>query len=91
MNLKRKLENYTEQEFLDLINEFTNPRNLPGEEFERHTDLLLDHFIEITEHPDGSDLIYYAEVPTNQGILETVKRWRAQNGKPGFKIPDDHQ
>ncbi|MBX8502431.1 bacteriocin immunity protein [Pseudomonas cichorii] len=91
MNLKRKLEDYTEQDFLDLINEFTNPRKLPGKEFERHTRLLLEHFTEITGHPDGSDLIYYPEIDTAQGILETVKKWRAQNGKPGFKAPDDHQ
>ncbi|MBX8607870.1 bacteriocin immunity protein [Pseudomonas cichorii] len=91
MNLKRKLEDYTEQEFLELINEFTNPRNLPGEEFERHTSILLDHFIEITEHPGKSDLIFYPEIDTPQGILETVREWRAQNGKSGFKKSDNHQ
>ncbi len=48
----------------------------------------LEHFIKITEHPEGSDLIYYPE-GNNDGsataIIKEVKEWRAKNGKPGFK------
>ncbi|WP_016676051.1 bacteriocin immunity protein, partial [Yersinia pestis] len=46
------------------------------------------HFTKITEHPSGSDLIYYPEDGADdspEGILELVKKWRAENGKPGFK------
>ncbi|WP_016598339.1 bacteriocin immunity protein, partial [Yersinia pestis] len=34
------------------------------------------------------DLIYYPEDGADdspEGILELVKKWRAENGKPGFK------
>ncbi|MGN1620181.1 bacteriocin immunity protein, partial [Yersinia enterocolitica] len=51
-------------------------------------DELLEHFERITEHPKGTDLIYYPPSDsecTPEKILETVKKWRAENGKPGFK------
>ncbi|WP_028696194.1 bacteriocin immunity protein [Pseudomonas cremoricolorata] len=55
---------------------------------EKHFDELVDHFRAITEHPSGSDLIYYPEdhvEDSPEGILNEVKKWRAANGKPGFK------
>lgn len=62
-----------------------------GEEVYSHhmsvMDQFLEHFIQITEHPLGSDLIYYPENPaeaTPERILETVKEWRARNGLPGL-------
>ncbi|HFP0111800.1 TPA: bacteriocin immunity protein, partial [Escherichia coli] len=45
-------------------------------------------FIEITQHPSGSDLIFY---PKSQGddkpenILKIVKEWRRSQGLPLFK------
>ncbi len=59
-------------------------KNAPDETF----DPLLNHFCEITEHPDGTDLIYYPEEgadSSNEGITQTVKNWRATQGLPGFK------
>ncbi|EJD0490286.1 bacteriocin immunity protein, partial [Salmonella enterica] len=51
-------------------------------------DLLLNHFEQVTEHPDGTDLIYYAASDaesTPEAITLKIKEWRAANGKPGFK------
>ncbi|MNH31526.1 Colicin-E7 immunity protein [compost metagenome] len=51
-------------------------------------DELLDQFRQITEHPDGTDLIYWPESEvqcTPEGITKTVKAWREANGLPGFK------
>ena len=45
-------------------------------------------FKKLTEHPDGSDLIYYpkpGQDDSPEGIVKEVKDWRAKNGKPGFK------
>ncbi|WP_412104633.1 bacteriocin immunity protein [Yersinia pestis] len=84
MELKEKYEDYTEHEFLEFI------RNI----CEVNTDSQSLHsswvrnFTKITEHPSGSDLIYYPEDGADdspEGILELVKKWRAENGKPGFK------
>ena len=49
---------------------------------------MLDNFCELAEHPAGPDLIYWPEDDVNctpEGITETVKKWRAANGLPGFK------
>ncbi len=83
MQLKNQFSDYTESEFLDLLTDIVES-NGP----EEYQDQLLEHFIQITEHPLGSDLIYYPENPadaTPERILETVKEWRARNGLPGFK------
>jgi hypothetical protein len=42
----------------------------------------------MSEHPSGSDLIYYPKPLSDnspEGIVKEVKEWRATNGKPGFK------
>ncbi len=83
MDLKSKLEEYTENEFIELIS-----RIISDEGTEEEQDALLEEFIKITEHPSGSDLIYYPKNgadDSSEGILKTIKEWRAKNGKPGFK------
>ncbi|HGG8999845.1 TPA: bacteriocin immunity protein, partial [Enterobacter hormaechei subsp. xiangfangensis] len=45
-------------------------------------------FKRLTEHPDGSDLIYYPREDREdspEGVVQEVKEWRRENGKPGFK------
>ena len=84
---KLNISDYTETAFLELLkkicrSEFTTEKQLI------HAVLLFD---ELTEHPDGADLIYYAESDedsTPEAIIEKVKAWRAANGKPGFKIEE---
>jgi hypothetical protein len=83
--MKREISDYTEKEFIEFLQSV----------FEANTssddilDPLLFEFERLTEHPAGSDLIYWPEdmnnTPTPEGITEIVKNWRAANGLPGFK------
>lgn len=80
----KKLSDYTEQEFLDFINKIKTA-DFPTED---EHDEAIYLFSQLTEHPDGHDLIYYPEPGADnsaQGIINTVKAWRAANGKPSFK------
>ncbi|WP_435050864.1 bacteriocin immunity protein, partial [Escherichia coli] len=84
---KEKLQDYTEDEFLNFLgglrSSMKDGKSLKGKELEMYWDSLVDHFIEITQHPSGSDLIFY---PKSQGddkpenILKIVKEWRRAIG-----------
>ena len=81
------ISDYTEAEFLEFLNKICRFEYTTEKKLIRAV-LLFD---ELTEHPDGSDLIYYAdsdEDSTPEAIIEKVKVWRAANGKPGFKIEE---
>jgi len=83
--MKKSLSDYTEAEFLRFMQEIRTANKNASDDV---LDPLLDHFCNITEHPDGTDLIYYPDEGvdnSNEGITETVKKWRAANGLPGFK------
>lgn len=44
-------------------------------------------FERLSEHPAGSDLLYYPD-PGKSGpeaVVAEIKNWRAANGKSGFK------
>ncbi|WP_036993340.1 bacteriocin immunity protein [Metapseudomonas furukawaii] len=86
---KTNLSEYTEAEFLSFLREFfEDTKNLRGAELERYISKLADHFVKVTEHPRGSDLIFYPAPGVDdgpEGLLEEVKKWRAANGLPGFK------
>lgn len=94
MKAKTKFEDYTEEEFYEFLKSLcSRPENMSGDEFERRTIKMVKHFEKITEHPAGSDVIFYPEADqedTPEGILKTVKEWREKNGKPGFRKPDAH-
>ncbi len=89
---KEKLQDYTEDEFLNFLgglrSSMKDGKSLKGKELEMYWDSLVDHFIEITQHPLMSDLIYY---PAKKGddepenILKIVKEWRRSQGLPLFK------
>ncbi|NNS10192.1 bacteriocin immunity protein [Erwinia sp. JH02] len=84
MKLKNSINEYTEQEFLKLLTVICESDT----ETESEHNLLVAHFTKITEHPSGSDLIYFPEDGADdspEGILNTVKQWRSANGKLGFK------
>ncbi|MGJ0628263.1 bacteriocin immunity protein [Xenorhabdus bovienii] len=84
MNLKNNISDYTESEFLNLLKIIFESDT----ETEEEHHLLVNHFEKITEHPSGSDLIYYPEEGKDdspEGVLKVVKEWRATNGKPLFK------
>ncbi|EXF95063.1 colicin immunity protein ImmE2 [Pseudomonas fluorescens HK44] len=83
--MKESFSDYTEAEFIQLMQKIRAAnKNAP----DKILDPLLQQFCEITEHPDGTDLIYYPEDGagnSNEGIAQTVKKWRAAQGLPGFK------
>ncbi|HCM1978906.1 TPA: bacteriocin immunity protein [Salmonella enterica subsp. houtenae serovar 47:z36:-] len=83
MELKKSINDYTEAEFKKIIEAIIN-----CEGDEKTQDDNLEFFILVTEHPSGSDLIYYP-VGDNDGsteaIIKEIKEWRVANGKPGFK------
>ncbi|EKH4494444.1 bacteriocin immunity protein [Escherichia coli] len=84
MELKHSISDYTEAEFLQLVTTICNADTSSEEELVK----LVTHFEEMTEHPSGSDLIYYpkeGDDDSPSGIVSTVKQWRAANGKSGFK------
>ncbi|WP_421555868.1 bacteriocin immunity protein [Pseudomonas kitaguniensis] len=54
---------------------------------EPEVDRLVCLFEQVSEHPDGSDLIFYPEDGADDsasGITQTVKEWRAAKGLPGL-------
>ncbi|WP_285431025.1 bacteriocin immunity protein [Pseudomonas sp. fls2-241-R2A-110] len=86
-----RIEDYTESEFLEFLRElFEGGEDLTADEFDQYMIERVNHFEEITEHPGGSDVIFYpkeGQEDSPEGILKEVKEWRALNNKPGFK-PD---
>ena len=81
----KTLADYTEQEFLHFI------EKIKKADFstESEHDEAVYEFSQLTEHPDGWDLIYHPEPGADNsaaGVIKTVKEWRAANGKPGFKV-----
>lgn len=78
------ISDYTETEFLNLVRAICDGSQ--NSESEDIKNVLL--FKQLTEHPTGSDLIFYPEEghdDSPEGIVKEVKEWRAANGKPGFK------
>ncbi len=83
--LKNKIEDYTELEFIRFVSDIcvVNARS------EAEHGRWVIHFESVAEHPDVSDLIYYPQPDADsspEGIVNTIKQWRAENGKPGFKV-----
>ncbi|KFX05365.1 colicin transporter [Pectobacterium betavasculorum] len=86
MEIKNSIAKYTEADFLSFIKEIVL-ENVA--EIDERLDVLLDNFEKIIEHPEGTDLIYYASSDgerTPEAITTRVKEWRDKNGKSGFKI-----
>lgn len=81
-----QFSDFTEQEFIAFVEKI----KMADYRTESQHDDAIYHFARITEHPEGWDLIYHPEPGTDKsasGVVNTVKSWRAANGKHGFK-PD---
>jgi len=81
---KKTISDYTESEFLEFVKQFFNVQSTTEQE---DTKKILE-FKRLTEHPSGSDLIYYPNddrEDSPEGVVKEVKEWRTANGKPGFK------
>lgn len=84
MSFKNKFEEYTEAEFLEFLGKIWSTDVSTEEEHDK----LIEHFSKVTEHPKGNGLIFYPEAGVEdspEGVLAVIKKWRAANGKPGFK------
>ncbi|WP_223283534.1 bacteriocin immunity protein [Hafnia paralvei] len=80
----KTISDYTESEFLDFVRKICRADG----ESEEADNKLVREFKRLTEHPDGSDLIYYPRDDRDdspEGIVQEVKEWRQANGKQGFK------
>ncbi|WP_391529013.1 bacteriocin immunity protein [Photorhabdus akhurstii] len=85
MELKNKIELYTEAEFIEFMEEIFKENIARTDE---RLDVLLSHFEKVTEYPEGTDIIYYATSDSEcspESITKKIKEWRAKNGKPGFR------
>jgi hypothetical protein len=79
----KTISDYMKDDFIKLINDIMESRGS-----EEYQDDLLEQFIELSEYPCASDLIYYPENPDNatpELIAEEIQNWRKANGKEGFK------
>jgi hypothetical protein len=87
MVFKNKFEDYTEAEYISLIN-----RLVEGDySSEKEHDEIVDNIVSTSEHPNGTDILYYPEdgvEDSPDGVLKAIKRWRAENGKPLFKVKE---
>lgn len=82
MKLKPRFEDYTEAEFTALVAEIFSAGG--GEKYQ---DELLENFIAVSEHPEGSDLIYYNfdDNLTPGKVVAIVREWRKGQGLADFK------
>lgn len=82
MDLKNSFEEYTEAEFTRLVSVIFS-----AEGGESYQDELLENFIAVSQHPVGSDLIYYSEYDdlTPAKVVATVREWRKCVGLPDLK------
>lgn len=81
--MKTKFNEYSDSEFVALLRRIVDHSGS-----ESGVDQLVFHFEKVSEHPDGSDLIFYPKDGADdspEGITRTVKEWRAANGLPGFR------
>ena len=84
MNLQRKLEEYTETEYLKLIECLFEGRYSS----EKEHDEILENIVATSEHPHGTGILYDPEdgvEDTPNGVINAIKRWRVANGKAGFR------
>lgn len=84
MELKQNLEDYTEPEFLHFVKKIWAV-DVPEDEH----DQLVMHFDKVSQHPMGSDILFYSEdygnKPSPEGAVVSLKLFRANKGLPGFK------
>lgn len=79
----KEISDYTENEFIEFVKGIYND-TYPTEE--AHINAVME-FERLSEHPSGSDLLYYPEKGYEgpEAAVNVIKAWRAKNGKPGFK------
>jgi hypothetical protein len=84
MEFKTKFDEYTESEYMNLINRLFQG----GFTSEEEHDAVVDNIVSTSEHPNGTGILYYPDEGVEDspaGVLNAIKAWREANGKPGFK------
>ncbi|ASA54631.1 bacteriocin immunity protein [Vibrio gazogenes] len=82
--MKQAITEFSESEFTQFVEKIFKENVAETDDV---LDELLEQFESLTEHPDGSDLIYYPDDPadaTPERIVEIVKQWRTSQGLPCF-------
>ncbi|QKE61900.1 bacteriocin immunity protein [Aquipseudomonas campi] len=84
ISLKTSITDYSEDEFLRLIEEICSA--CASEEYQ---DELLENFILVSEHPAGSDLIYYPETGNASPRVNrpSFPRHSPSSGNSAFQTP----
>ncbi|MBS3186863.1 MULTISPECIES: bacteriocin immunity protein [unclassified Pseudomonas] len=80
---KHSLADYTCAEFRGVVDELLQATGTSAWQ-----DQLLEHFIDMAEHPDGSDLLYYTANELEGcavGVIARIIAWRKSKGLPLFK------
>ncbi|MBX6691062.1 bacteriocin immunity protein [Pseudomonas sp. USTB-Z] len=86
ISLKQSLTDYTHGEFRSIVGaliQATGSRDWQ--------DRLLEHFIDVVEHPDGADLIYSPDKGRgrcSEQVMARIMEWRASKGLAVFRIKD---
>ena len=84
----KTISDYTEAEFLSFLSAIATVDSTIYPTERAHIKGILE-FKRLTQHPLGSDLLYYPRKHGLSGSLEevisVVKKWRAEQGLPGFK------
>lgn len=85
MELKAKLQDYTEPEFLNFVEKIW-----AVDVHKQDHNRLVNHFDRIVGHPNGADLLFYPDDQlfnnhSTYGIVHSVKNWHARRGTAAFK------
>lgn len=81
---EKKISDFTEKDFVSWVAKIIRA----DFSSEKENDDAIFQFARLTEHPAGWNLIFRPEAGSDasaEGIVNTVKQWRAAHGKPGFK------
>ncbi|AJQ50638.1 MULTISPECIES: bacteriocin immunity protein [Pseudomonas] len=84
IRLKHCLADYSYDEFRSLVEALIQATGSRAWQ-----DRLLEHFIEVVEHPDGADLIYYPEEERgrcSEQVMARILEWRASKRLAVFRI-----
>lgn len=80
MEIKNSISDYSEAEFLELINSIKS-----GDDDEEAEDKLIFHFNTIVGHPAGSDLIFHPADKKSKSAEEIVEEIKKHYGKSPFR------
>lgn len=83
MTMDKEITDFSEADFLAFVEGIYHD-TYPSEN--AHIAAVAE-FERLSEHPSGSDLLYYPEEGKSGpvAIVQEIKEWRKANGKPGFR------